>query len=104
MDLLNVSPLCHNFVYEPLTIIKGQGCFPHSYNRILCCLYCDGKKQILGRYGASLEAVPLLSKPSNCGHATCSVTGVLESYICRGLMVLDKLSAVYFPLDVSCNL
>ena len=56
-------PLCHNFAYEPQMVVEGQDRFGPM--PITACNVMDTPN--LRRYGASLEAVLLLSKTSNHG-------------------------------------
>ena len=69
---MDVFPLCHKVVYKPQTVVEGQVFHPTPITA--CYTACSvNATPNLGRFGASLEAVP---PQSTAGRTACCVKGV----------------------------
>ena len=54
---MDILPLCHKVIYKPPMVVEVQGCLPNTVYRggYPCSMNAAPN---LGRYQASLEAVP----------------------------------------------
>ena len=77
---MDVSPLCHKFVYGSQTVAKGLGAFimPKTTYYTACNVLVTSN---LERYEESLAFVPPPSQTSNHKSIACSVTGAVGQNI-----------------------